>query len=176
MFGARQNSHSHSQPHRCDRGALRDSVTILIDALGALAFVIGRQEFPQILLSVHLFLYDRYGRAQLRAKKEPQSQRIARTAPKNFLNNSRAVANKTRVLRQIAPENSPESSAKSLLQKFFGVPFLSLTQPTNLLRRFMFLLFGLCGDSKYRMQAHKLPKEGMLGELRPLQYLKGAKP
>ena len=22
MFGARQNSHSHSQPHRCDRGAL----------------------------------------------------------------------------------------------------------------------------------------------------------
>ena len=47
-----------------------------------------------------------------RAKKEPQSQEIARTAPKNFLNNSRALPNKTRVLRQIAPESSPERSAK----------------------------------------------------------------
>ena len=27
----------------------------------------------------------------------------------------------------MASENSPESSAKSLLQKFFGAPFLSLT-------------------------------------------------
>ena len=59
-------------------------------------------------------------------KKEPQSQKIARRAPKNFLNNSRARLNKTSVLRQIAPESSPESSAKSLSQKFFGVPFLSL--------------------------------------------------
>ena len=62
----------------------------------------------------------------LRAKKEPQSQRIARTAPKKFLNNSRALPNQTRVLRQIMPESSPESSAKSLSQKFSGVPFLSL--------------------------------------------------
>ena len=38
------------------------------------------------------------------AKKESQSQKIARTAPKNFLNKSRALPNKTRVLRQIAPE------------------------------------------------------------------------
>ena len=60
------------------------------------------------------------------AKKEPQSQKIARTAPKNFLNNSRALPSKTRVLRQITPESSPERSAKSLSQKFFGVPFLSL--------------------------------------------------
>ena len=39
----------------------------------------------------------------------------------------RSLANKTRVLRQSAPESSAESSAKSLSQKFFGVPFLSLT-------------------------------------------------
>ena len=38
----------------------------------------------------------------------------------------RSLPIKTRVLRQIAPESSPESSAKSLSQKFFGVPFLSL--------------------------------------------------
>ena len=34
---------------------------------------------------------------------------------------------RSEVLRQIAPEGSPESSAKSLSQKFFGVPSLSLT-------------------------------------------------
>ena len=49
-------------------------------------------------------------------KKNPQSPKIARTAPKKFLNNSRALPNKTRVLRQIAPESSPESSVKSLSQ------------------------------------------------------------
>ena len=59
-------------------------------------------------------------------RRAPKSQRTARTAPKNFLNNSRALPNKTRALRQIAPESSPESSAKSLSQKFFGVPLLSL--------------------------------------------------
>ena len=42
------------------------------------------------------------------AKKEPPSQKTDRTAPKNCLNNSRALPNKTRVLRQIAPESSPE--------------------------------------------------------------------
>ena len=62
------------------------------------------------------------------AKKEsPNPKKIARTVPKNFLNNSRALPNKTRDLRQIAPESSPKSSVKSLSQKFFGVPFLSLT-------------------------------------------------
>ena len=61
-----------------------------------------------------------------RAKKESQNQKIARTAPKNFLNNSMALPNKTSVLRQIAPESPPESWAKSLSQKLFGVAFLSL--------------------------------------------------
>ena len=60
-------------------------------------------------------------------KKEPQTQRIARRAPKNFLKNSefnsRALPSKTRVLRQIAPEYSLKSSANSLSQKFSGVPF-----------------------------------------------------
>ena len=64
-------------------------------------------------------------------KKERQSQKIARTAPKNVLNNSRALPNKTRVLRQTAPESSPESSAKSLSRKFLGVPFLSLNVRTS---------------------------------------------
>ena len=64
-----------------------------------------------------------------RAKKEPQSQKVARTVPKKFLNHSRALPNKTRVLRQITRESSPESSAKSLSHKFFGVPFLSLNDP-----------------------------------------------
>ena len=53
---------------------------------------------------------------------------FARTAIKNELKNSKALPHKTRVLRQITPENSPESSAKSLSHKFFsfGVPFLPL--------------------------------------------------
>ena len=62
------------------------------------------------------------------AKKDPQNQKFARTAPKNFLNNLRAlpvIIHKTRVLRQIAPESSPERSAKSLSHSFFVVPFLS---------------------------------------------------
>ena len=52
-------------------------------------------------------------------KEDSQSQNIARTAPKNFLNNSRggyrvSNPNKTRALSQIAPENSAERSGKSL--------------------------------------------------------------
>ena len=43
-------------------------------------------------------------------KKNPKAKKIARTVPKNFLNNSRAIPNKTRALRQIAQESSPESS------------------------------------------------------------------
>ena len=57
--------------------------------------------------------------------KFPQRQKIAQTAPKNILNNSWALPNKTRGFRQIAPESSPESSAISLSHKLFGVPFLS---------------------------------------------------
>ena len=59
-------------------------------------------------------------------KNEPQSPKIARTAPINLLNNSRALTNKTSVPRQLTPESSPESSAKSLSHKFFGAPFLFL--------------------------------------------------
>ena len=60
-------------------------------------------------------------------KRTPKpKKKIARTAPKNFLNNWRALHNKTRLLRRIAPESSPETSAKSLSKKFFGVPFLFL--------------------------------------------------
>ena len=62
------------------------------------------------------------------AKKEPQSQKNRTNRPKNFLNNSGALPNKTRDFRQIAPESSPESLAKSVSHKFFGVPFPSLMQ------------------------------------------------
>ena len=67
-------------------------------------------------------------------KKEPQTPKIARTVPKNFLNGSRALPNETRVLR--LSKSSPKSSAKSLSQKFFGVPFLSLKHVLNQHRRF----------------------------------------
>ena len=59
-----------------------------------------------------------------RASKAQKSHE--QTAPKNCLINSRVLPKKTRVLRQIAPESSPESSAKSLSHTFF-VPFLSLS-------------------------------------------------
>ena len=68
-------------------------------------------------------------------KKKAPKQKIARTAPKTLLKKSGALPKKTRVLRQIAPESLPESSATSLSHKFFGVPFLSLILP-------FFVLFG----------------------------------
>ena len=49
-------------------------------------------------------------------KSHEQHQRIFWTIRGGY----RSLPNKTRVLRQIAPESSPESSAKSLSQKFFG--------------------------------------------------------
>ena len=61
-----------------------------------------------------------------RARKEPQSQKTAGTAPKNCLNSSRALPNKTRVLRQIVPENSPRNFGKifvtQVLWGTFSVP------------------------------------------------------
>ena len=50
-----------------------------------------------------------------------QHQRIFWT----FLGGYRSLPNKTRVLRQITPESSPERSAKSLSHSFFVVLFLS---------------------------------------------------
>ena len=67
-------------------------------------------------------------RTTSRARQDSKPQN-ARTAPKHFLNSWRALSNQTsqaRVLRQIAPESSPESSANSLSHKFFGVPVLAL--------------------------------------------------
>ena len=62
-----------------------------------------------------------------------------RTKPKNCMNSTKeyseqfegvtvSLPSKTRVLRQIAPESSPERSAKSLWHSFFVVPFLSQIQ------------------------------------------------
>ena len=59
------------------------------------------------------------------------------TKPKNRTNSTKEAseqtrgdyqASKTRVLRQIAPESSPQRSAKSLSNSFFMVPFLSPIQ------------------------------------------------
>ena len=58
----------------------------------------------------------------MRSQKGVTKPKIARAAPKNFWTiwgDSRVV------LRQIAPESSPEHSAKSLSHSFFVVPFLS---------------------------------------------------
>ena len=52
-----------------------------------------------------------------------------RTAPTFYLNNSRAIGSllsKTRVLRHITPESSPELSAKSLSHSFFCGAFSAL--------------------------------------------------
>ena len=59
----------------------------------------------------------------VKGQKEPQSQKIARTVPKTFLNDSRALPNKIKAMREIAPESSPKSSTKSLSLKLFGVLF-----------------------------------------------------
>ena len=62
------------------------------------------------------------------AKKDSQSQEIARTAPENFLNNSRGLPVITQLnmgFEAIAPESSPERLAKSLPHSFFVVPCLS---------------------------------------------------
>ena len=45
----------------------------------------------------------------------------------------RPIPSNTRILRQIAPESSPKSSAKSLSHKFFGVPVLALKKPNTLM-------------------------------------------
>ena len=56
------------------------------------------------------------------------------TKPNNRANNTKefpeqfeGISQKSKGLRQIAPESSPERSAKSLSRDFFVVPFLSLT-------------------------------------------------
>ena len=59
----------------------------------------------------------------IKSQQRTPKPKIARTVPKKFLNNLRALSNKTRVLMQITSESSPESSARSLSHKFFGVPF-----------------------------------------------------
>ena len=55
-------------------------------------------------------------------KSHEQRQRIFWTVRGGY----RSLPIKTRVLRQIAPQSSSESSAKPLSLKFFQVPFLSL--------------------------------------------------
>ena len=60
--------------------------------------------------------------------KRTQKAKKRTNSTKDFLNNSGVTGStpsKARVLRQIAPESSPECSAKSLSHSFFVVPFLS---------------------------------------------------
>ena len=65
-------------------------------------------------------------------KKNPKAKNHTNSTKEKFLDNSRALHGKTKVLRQIAPESSLESSAKSWSHKLFGVPFVSLTFVDNL--------------------------------------------
>ena len=67
-------------------------------------------------------------------KKNPKAKQLHEQRQRIFWTirgGYRSLPIKTRVLRQIKPESSPESSAKSLSQRFFGVPFLSLTEATG---------------------------------------------
>ena len=63
------------------------------------------------------------------AKKASQSQKFARTAPRNFLNNSRGLPVITQQNLGFSgkshQKSSPESSAKSSSHSFFVIPFLS---------------------------------------------------
>ena len=83
-----------------------------------------RIRIPEILKSPQSVENDQEPRKNPKAKKShKQRQKCFWTI---FWGGCRSLPIKTRVLRQSAPENSPENSAKSLSQKFFGVPFLSL--------------------------------------------------
>ena len=61
-----------------------------------------------------------YSREPQKNLKADRSHEETKEFPEQFEGN---IPNKTKVLRQIAPESSPESSVPSLSQKFFGVPF-----------------------------------------------------
>ena len=60
------------------------------------------------------------------AKKGLTKTKNRTNSTKKIQNNSRVLPSKTRISRQIAPENSPESSENILSQIFFVVPFASL--------------------------------------------------
>ena len=66
----------------------------------------------------------------LRSQKGPTKPKNRANSTKEFSEQFEGVTGsflcKTRVLGQIAPESSPERSAKSLSHSFFVVPFLSL--------------------------------------------------
>ena len=79
--------------------------------------------FPGELRGPHWGLFQEPKRNPKAKKSHEQRQRSFWTIRGGY----RSLPIKTRVFRQITPESSPESSAKSLSQKFFGVHFLSLT-------------------------------------------------
>ena len=58
----------------------------------------------------------------LRNSESQSPKKIARTAPKSFLKNLRALLTRTRVLRQIAPESSLESWAIFCRASSLGYP------------------------------------------------------
>ena len=64
-------------------------------------------------------------RTTSRPKRNPKAKKSHEQYQRIFWTIRGHYPNKTRVLRQIAAETSPESSAKSLSHKFFGLPFLS---------------------------------------------------
>ena len=82
------------------------------------------QHLAPVLLIISWILFYFYWRPKRthKAKKShEQHQRIFWTIRGGY----RSLPSKTKVLRQISPESSPERSAKSLSHSFFVVPFLS---------------------------------------------------
>ena len=67
---------------------------------------------------------------------------LSQTAPRNVLNNLRALPAKTRAMRQIAPERSLESSAKSFLSPKSWYPLVwSETKPLPFFPSLAWLVF-----------------------------------
>ena len=84
----------------------------------------------------------RSDRQKVRAQERLTKPKKARTAPNNFdffLKMQGHYPVTKRVMSQIASESSPESSAKSLSHKFFGIPLLCLRQESPS----VFCFFGL---------------------------------
>ena len=117
-----------------------------------------------------------------RASKEPQSPKIARTAPKKGLKISRVLPNKTRVSRQFARESSPESSENLCRTSSLGFLFFVPARRHGLrqvgLCSLIFWVFGELLNSEEVLVSHQrvsgFPDKGPTsGQVRDFQGSRG---
>ena len=69
---------------------------------------------------------------KFKSQKEPQSQKKRTNSTQRIIRRIRGHYPIKQGFDVIAPESSPESSAKSWLQKFLRVPFLSVKSSPNI--------------------------------------------